>query len=288
MKKQYLTTLFILLIIIGSNSCNKDKTTPENFRLVSQVFTTYSNYPTISFSSESNVTYEGNHIKSNTLDKILKIELTYSGDSINENIYAFENNIWKPTSTGVLKYRDNLLATEYFYALPDKNKLSESIYNYEGDKIVEINGYNIIGDSSELHDSHKYYYGSGKLVQASFSFKAFPNQDIVENVKREFTYKDGDLYEELIYGDFNGYPIQLRNKKVYFYENKKITKVENRIFENNDFILSLIETREYDNYGNLVKIIETTVSGNIISEQILTYEVGGIFLPNLLQYSKWL
>jgi len=265
-----ISVLFFLLII-SFNSCNKDKTSPESFRLSSS---TYTNFDISDQSYVSNLAYEGNHIVSTSFDNIFKIECAYSGDSIIENDYRFENNIWKHSLTQVLKYGGGLISTRYYYILPDSTKLRRYIYKYEGDNIVEINGYDIVGDSSELYESNKYYYESGKLIKVSFSYKAFPDQDIVENIKREFTYKNGNLYEELIYRDYYGYPIQLNNKKVYLYENERITKVENYNYINNEYVLNIIESREYDNQGNLVKTIETNINGDLVSEQINNYEPG--------------
>lgn len=271
MKNVSLIFLLFSVLIISFNSCKKDKASAENYRLIR---TQYTNFLFPIQGIELNTTYENDRIASISIGSSSKVEYTYSGDSIIAYNYWFENNIWNNTSIVIYKYHDDLMSIAYTYSMTSNNNLSKSIFDYEGGNIVEINGYDIIGDSTKLYDSQKFYYNSNKLDSVSFSYKAFLDQDIVENVKREFTYKDGNLYEEFIYTDFNGYPIQLSRKKVYFYENDKVDLVEHYKFENNAFILNLTETREYDNYGNLVKIIETNVSGEIVSEYIMTYEAG--------------
>lgn len=270
MKKAILSSLLLSLVALFFNSCSKDNTSQESFRLSSS---TYTNFDISDQGYVSNLTYEGNHIITTSFDNIFKIESEYSGDSIIETDYQFEDNIWKHSLTQVLKFSEGLISTKYYF-MPDSTKLRKYIYKYEGNNIIEINGYDIVGDSSELYDSNKYYYESGKLIRASFAYKAFPDQDIVENIRREFTYMNSNLYEELIYRDFDGYPIQLYNKKVYSYENEKITKVENYLYVNNEFVLNLIESREYDNHGNLVRTTETSVNGDLISEQVNIYEPG--------------
>lgn len=271
MKKIILTSLLLSLAVLSFNSCSKDNTSIELFRLSSS---TYTNFDISDQSFVTNLTYEGDHIISTSFDNIYKIESVYSGDSIIENDYSFENNMWKNSLTQVFKYNGGLISTRYQYTLPDSTKLRKYIYKYADNNIVEINGFDIIGDTSELYESNKYYYESGKLTRASFAYKAFPDQDVVENIKREFTYKNGNLYEELIYRDYNGYPIQLYNKKVYSYENERITKVESFNYINNEYVLDLIESREYDSHGNLVKTIVSNIDGDLISEQINNYEPG--------------
>ncbi len=271
MKKMNLKSVVFLFLVLGFSSCNKDETSPESFRLLSSVYT---NFNISDHGYVTSLTYEGDHIISTSFDILYKIESVYSSDSIIETVYQFEDNNWKYALTKVLKYSNGFVSTEYQYTLPESTTIRKYIYTYEGNNIIEINGYNIVGNSSELYDSNIYYYESDRLIRASFAYKVFPDQDIVENVKREFTYKNGNLYEEFIYRDFYGYPIQLYNKKIYFYENENIIKVENYNYANNVYVLDLIESREYDNHGNLVKTTETNINGDLVSEQVNNYEAG--------------
>jgi len=270
MRNKILSILLISFILLSLNACKKNDTSPKDFRVTNSIITLFS---PINNTYEWNITYENNHLKTVQINNTARNEYSYSGDSIIVSYYWFENDKWGLLSAEIQKFNNNRIVFNYTIDSLE-NKLVETYYTYAGENIKDILGYKTEGDSTYLYDSYIYTYENNKLIQGSFSYKAFPEQDIIENIRHELKYSDGKLYEEFIYRDFNGYPIQLSNKKIYKYDNMRVVLVENYEYENNEFIHSTNESREYDNHGNLIKKIESKLSGELVSEQTFTYEEG--------------
>jgi len=268
--KHLITFAITLSVLTLFTTCKKDKESPDNYRLTKTVQTLFNEI------TETLLTYDNNRLRHvSSLNGIVESELIYQDDSITINYNFYEDNEWRQTAKTVHYYVGSLISKEIVYGMPSNIIHHIKNYEYEGSKIVSIKVWANNNDSLSLYDSTIYTYEFDNLVRVSFSYKAFPNEDLIENIKHEFTYQDNKLYEEFVYGDYHGYPIQLLTKKVYFYnDDERISLIKHYEFRDDTYSLSVEEEWQYDDIGNLISKIQTDNTGKIVVEEFLSYELG--------------
>jgi len=268
--------IIISALIISLTACKKDNDQPLDYRIT---HSNYQFYGSADIHAENSISYSDNHI-SNSMDEIISnstIEskfintYEYLGDSLINRLSIFQNDKWINFKR-VYHNNNELITMINNYCYPDSTTLfSKKILKYENNKITEITDYDTFG---VVKSYTKYQYNGENLSLASYSYRIYGNEDLDEYVRREFTYIENRLHEEIIYRDMNGYPIHLAYKKLYNYDNGLIVSVDNFKFEDDTFTLYQQEIYSYDEAGNNSSIIIKDPSGSLISESYLTYEPG--------------
>lgn len=275
--KHFGKLIITLTLILSLTTCNKDKNQPLGYRMI------HSNsilYGSTDHHSEGSISYSDNHITNSivevlansTFENKFKNTYEYFGDSVINRSYISENDKLNLNRKIVYHTNNSLIAMINSYRYPDSITLtSKSLLKYENNNLIEFNTYSPVGI---IESFSTYQYDGENLTLASYSFRMFEDEDPKEYVRREFTYVENKLHEELIYKDFNGYPIQLAYKKMYNYENGLLAKVDNFEFEDGTFTLYKEEAYSYDEAGNIISIISKDPSGSVVSEGYMTYELG--------------
>ncbi len=268
--------IITLTIILSLTACKKDNNQPMDYRIT---HSSYQFYGPTDIHAEYSSYYSDNHI-SNSINEMIsnssvesKFINTYEylGDSLINRSSIFQNDEWINFKS-VCHTNNKLITMINNYRYPDSITLfSKQLLKYENNKLIEINGYSPEGI---IESYTKYQYNGGNLSLASYSFRIYGNEDLDEYVRREFTYIENKLHEEIIYRNMNGYPIHLAYKKLYNYDNGLLVRVDNYKFEDSTFILYQKEIYSYDEARNNSSVIIKDPSGSLISESYLTYEPG--------------
>jgi len=273
MKKLFLPSISLMILILIISSCQKDDVqTNKNYRLV---HVQQNNYSIPSLSGEAISTYEGNYLVKVDAYNYWNYEFTYDDNSVSI-YYKLNDDVdgWKPITYTLNTYSNDRIDKSYIYYLPDSNILITQNYMYEGEKLVEIKETKTENDTSFLYSDSKYYYESERLSKVAYYLKAIPEEEPIEFKRREFFYEGDNLVEELIYGNYSTYTIELSSKKVYKYDNNNLVLIEHYTFKNNTFSLYNTIAKKYDSNNNEIYNSITDSEGELMNEQYLTYEEG--------------
>lgn len=275
--KYFRILIITLTFILSLTACKKDNNQPMDYRITN---INYQVYGTTDIHGENSCSYSDNHIinsittemtSNNSTESTFTNTYEYLGDSLIHRSGTFLNDKWTNFKS-VYHTNNNLITMINNYRYPDSTTLfSKQLLKYENNNLIEINEYNPEG---VIESYTKYQYTDGNLSLASYSFKIYGNQDLDEYVRREFTYIENNLHEEIIYRNMNGYPIHKAYKKLYNYDNGLLVGVDHYKFEDSTFILYQKEIYSYDESSNKSSVIIKDTSGTLISESYFTYEPG--------------
>ena len=76
-----------------------------------------------------------------------------------------------------------------------------------------------------------------------------PDKDMVLYVKREFSYSNNKLSKELIYTTNDGLPVQLMEKKEYFYNGELLIGIDDHAYKKGKFEFTYKMIYNYDEHG---------------------------------------
>ncbi len=270
-------TYFIIISIIFTSifsSCNKNNnSTPNSYRPIK--YTSFFQGEI----SESTVKYHNNRISSAFYNDFildsLKEDFIYKGDSVTNHLYRKLESGWVLYRKNVYNYSNNMLGSIIRYSLSDTNVvLYKNIFKYEGDKLIEKNDYEWKSDAFIKTQISLYSYNNNNLAQASFYWRDIDSEEMVLHLKREFSYLNNQLYEELKYSTSYEPPIQLVGKKVYSYDDDKMTRVDEYYLQGDSLKLGSYSVFLYDNFENMYNRSQTTVEGVEVSSLQIVYEPG--------------
>lgn len=273
MKKSILPIISLMILIMIISSCKKDDVRAQkNYRVVRVELNNYSSSVP---NGEAILSYDGNYLIKEEAYNLWDYEYIYGDDSVSI-YYKYNDDVdgWKPSSYTVNKYSDDRIENSYIYYLPDSSVFITQNYIYEGENLLEIKEIKTENDTSFLYSYSKYYYKSDRLSKVVFYFKAFPEEEPIEYKRREFFYEGDNLSEELIYGNYSIYPIELSGKKVYKYDNNNPVLIEYYTYTNDTFSLYNKIAKKYDSNNNMIYQSMTDSEGALMNEQYLTYEEG--------------
>ncbi len=276
--KPYFKFLFLFLIIAAVFSCNKNnnKLQVTDYRPVKFVNNILNGDKT-----EANYEYSNNRLVRsfgyNWSDSV-KIEFVYYDNSVVENYYSKTDSNWVFFHSAEYNVIDNRLISIVYYDSPNATGEISFISEFKYDNnnnLLEYHNYDKKSDTTLENSSFYYFYDTeNNLTKTTMYFRVHPDEEMVLYVKRVFSYTNDKLSEELIYNSNYGLPIQLTEKKEYFYNDKLLTGIDHYAYKSGKYELGNKTIFNYDDHGNMINQKVVFANGELFYSNDYTYEAG--------------